>query len=293
MTNFESENAQQPVVDAVDTPTTLDEQLASIQQAIAKQRVKDIENDLIPVCACGLTHGGHNLGLVCPTCGTKCHFKDDARNPTVEIKPIEDSPTHDYVSFEQYLNLMRQMHAYETMTPKDALQFDNACTYRWRDIRALRSLFNQVESGATNPMSRFTGELRRVNDLLDSAYLELSHLRRLIGLEMSHYQQLAKRAAAKKQTTLSMQYTALVGRLGKATTMQGRVRQSTDVQELNTALRNANLVIDQLTAGIAAEAQECYKHVGTKRDAGDIASADRHQARGDRLTALLPNQRSQ
>ena len=290
MHNFESENAQEPV------PTTdtqsIDERLAQIHADNVTQREQWIAEDKCPVCKCGLLAGEHNLGLVCHACGTKCHHKDDTRNPTVEIKPINDNPTQDYVSFEQYLNLMRQMHAYETMAPADALQFDNACTYRWRDIKALRVMFNQVESGTTNPMTRFTAELRRVNDLLDSAYLEMSHLRRLIGLEMAHYQQLAKRATAKKQTTLSMQFTALVSRLGKATAMQGRVRQSTDVQELNTALRDANILVDSLTATIAAEAQECYKHVGTKRDAGDIASADRHQARGDRLMAALPTNRN-
>lgn len=278
-----------PTAETVDFNADM-EAMAQFQQ---EQLEAGIASGVIPSCDCGAVVGEHNLGLACHICGTKCLFNDESRNPVVEVQPTNNDPTHDYLSFEQFLNLMRQMHAYETMPPKDALQFDNACVYRWRDIKSLRLMFDQVETGGTNPISRFTNELRRVNDLLDSSYLELSHLRRLIGLEIAHYKQLAARARNKKQSTLSMQYTALATRLSNATIMQGRVRQSTDVQELNTALRNANALVDQLSAGIAAEAQECYKHVGTKREAGDVASADRHQVRGDRLMSMLPTSRQQ
>ncbi len=263
--------------------------MAAVAAHQQSQHDSAVANDDVPSCECGTVVGEHNLGVVCHQCGTKCHYVDTSRNPVVDVPPVSTTPTADYVSFEQYLDLMRRMHAYETMPPKDALQFDNACVYRWRDIKSLRLAFSQNESGVTNPLSRFTSELRRVNDLLDSAYLELSHLRRLIGLEMTHFKSMADKAKAKRQTTLGMQYTALVNRLANATVMRGTVRQSDDVRELNEALRNAHAYIQQLSTGIATEAQECYRHVETKRTAGDVASAERHQHRGDRLMALIAN----
>lgn len=202
--------------------------IATIDQKLNEQMLEDEAW----TCECGRMKGEGLEGRVCPDCGTTC------QNPEkpYHAEPVKDkvmSPVNDYMTYEQYLRIMRETHGYEKFDAKQALEFDNAVTYRWRDIRALRLVLSAMETGKTNPLSRFTSEYRRVYSNMEFIYLEMANLRNFLSLEIENLREQAKRAKKDKKTFLSMALQATADRIQKYTAMGSRIPVSMDLQEAN------------------------------------------------------------
>lgn len=207
------------------------EHLTSIEEVNEKLE-QELKEDAKWHCECNRLTGHALEGRVCPDCGTIC------QNPEKPYyaEPVKDkvmSPVNDYMTYEQYLRIMRETHGYEKFDAKQALEFDNAVTYRWRDIRALRLVLSAMESGKTNPLSRFTSEYRRVYSNMEFIYLEMANLRNFLSLEIENLREQAKRAKKDRKTFLSMALQATADRIQKYTAMGSRIPVSMDLQEAN------------------------------------------------------------
>ena len=190
-----------------------------------------IAADNLYACECGLLVGEHNTGRICHACGTVCKHPDI---PLPEHEPINDTmltPIRDYMTFEQYLNTMRETHGYEKFDAKQALEFDNAVTYRWRDIRALRLVMQNMGIKSTNPLQRFTSEYRRVYSNMEFIYLEMANLRQFLMLEIQNLNEQAKRAKKEKKTMLGTILSTTASRIQKYTAMGSRIPISMELKE--------------------------------------------------------------
>lgn len=102
--------------------------------------------------------------------------------------PIMDDPneaTRDYLGFEEYLSVMRRLHQYEEMPNEHKLQFDQAITYRWRDIKALRTILHDIEGNPSGTaLTRYNKEMQLLSNRLDQSYLEQHMLRGAIKAEI-------------------------------------------------------------------------------------------------------------
>ena len=182
-------------------------------------------------CECGRMKGEGLEGRVCPDCGTACQHPD---KPLKESEPLQDKvlpPISDYMNYEQYLNVMRETHGYEKFDQKQALQFDNAVTYRWRDIRALRLVMQNMGIKGTNPLQRFTSEYRRVYSNMEFIYLEMANLRHFLLLEIQNLNEQAKRAKKEKKTMLGTLLSTTASRIQQYTAMGSRIPISMELKE--------------------------------------------------------------
>lgn len=246
-------------------------------------------NDIVVdyTCDCNNLTGEHNKGLVCHICGTVCKVPDEEM-PAVETQPVTLDPTQDYLEFEGYLRVMRDIHQYASMSAQDALQFDNAVVYRWRDVKALRYSLEQITNDPTsNPYTRLMKEFKRVNANADRAYLELSNIRRFIGLELGNLTTLLKHAKKKGSTVLATQYSALASRLERHSALMGNVVLGVDVQQANDALaleqRKNRFLID----GLKLQAEYHLGHAKNASNNGDEERAKRHHERHDTLMKIV------
>lgn len=201
--------------------------IATIDQKLNEQMLKDE----VWTCECGRMKGEGLEGRVCPDCGTTCQHPD---KPLKESEPLQDKvlpPISDYMNYEQYLNVMRETHGYEKFDQKQALQFDNAVTYRWRDIRALRLVMQNMGVKGTNPLQRFTSEYRRVYSNMEFIYLEMANLRHFLSLEIQNLNEQAKRAKKEKKTMLGTLLSTTASRIQQYTAMGSRIPISMELKE--------------------------------------------------------------
>ena len=209
--------------------------------------------DSLYACECGLLVGEHNTGRICHACGTACKHPDI---PLPEPEPISDTmltPIRDYMTFEQYLNTMRETHGYEKFDAKQALEFDNAVTYRWRDIRALRLVMQSMGVAGSNPIARFTAEYRRVFSNMEFIYLEMANLRHFLLLEIMNLSEQARRAKSKKNTLVSTVFNTTAERLRKYTAMGSRIPIALEVKQANKHLLRYQRENHLLRQGIVGE----------------------------------------
>lgn len=243
---IEKEFGISPEVPVPSTPTDLNETLnAAMDEHIAA--------DNLYACECGLLVGEHNTGRICHVCGTAC------KHPDVELpepEPVIDTllpPVADYMTFEQYLNTMRETHGYEKFDAKQALEFDNAVTYRWRDIRALRLVMQNMGATGSNPIARFTAEYRRVFSNMEFIYLEMANLRHFLLLEIMNLSEQARRAKSKKNTLVSTVFNTTAERLRKYTAMGSRIPIALEVKQANKHLLRYQRENHLLRQGIVGE----------------------------------------
>lgn len=201
--------------------------LSDVEEKFAEQMLADEAW----TCECGRMKGEGLEGRVCPDCGTACQHPD---KPLKESEPLQDKvlpPISDYMNYEQYLNVMRETHGYEKFDQKQALQFDNAVTYRWRDIRALRLVMQNMGIKGTNPLQRFTSEYRRVYSNMEFIYLEMANLRHFLLLEIQNLNEQAKRAKKEKKTMLGTLLSTTASRIQQYTAMGSRIPISMELKE--------------------------------------------------------------
>ena len=213
-----------------------------------------------------------------------------------------DNPPDDYISFEQYLEVMRKMHSYEQMPSDHRVQFDHACAYRWRDIKALKLILASVEGNdGTSALGRYNAELVRLSMVNDQTYLELTHLRNMMREEAKVFRELAKSQAKKnKLAAQSMGVFAdridncleLLGPLpDDAVDMLTRLNKILDLKT-EEAAKNLNGVIilstevERLRNVLQQEADYCYNHANALAES-DPERAARHRERGNRLALQL------
>lgn len=212
-----------------------------------------IAADNLYACECGLLVGEHNTGRICHACGTACKHPDI---PLPEPEPINDTmltPIRDYMTFEQYLNTMRETHGYEKFDAKQALEFDNAVTYRWRDIRALRLVMQSMGVAGSNPIARFTAEYRRVFSNMEFIYLEMANLRHFLLLEIQNLTEQSRRAKNKKNSLTATLFNNTAERLRKYTAMGSRIPVAVEVKEANRHLLRYQRENHTLRQGIIGE----------------------------------------
>lgn len=242
----EKEFGISPEVPVSSTPTDLNETLnAAMDEHMAA--------DNLYSCECDLLVGEHNTGRICHACGTVC------RHPNIPLpdpEPINDTmltPVQDYMTFEQYLNTMRETHGYEKFDAKQALEFDNAVTYRWRDIRALRLVMQSMGVQGSNPIARFTAEYRRVFSNMEFIYLEMANLRHFLLLEIQNLAEQSRRAKSKKNSLVSTLFNTTAERLRKYTAMGSRIPVTLEVQQANKHLMRYQRENQTLRQGIISE----------------------------------------
>lgn len=245
-TRIEKEFGISPEVPVPSTPTDLNETLnAAMDEHIAA--------DNLYACECGLLVGEHNTGRICHACGTACKHPDI---PLPEPEPINDTmltPIRDYMTFEQYLNTMRETHGYEKFDAKQALEFDNAVTYRWRDIRALRLVMQSMGVAGSNPIARFTAEYRRVFSNMEFIYLEMANLRHFLLLEIQNLTEQSRRAKSKKNSLTATLFNNTAERLRKYTAMGSRIPIAIEVKQANKHLLRYQRENHSLRQGIIGE----------------------------------------
>lgn len=125
-------------------------------------------------------------------------------DPTMDVVKAMDlmDAQSDYMKFEEYLDIMRKLHLYDDMAADMRVSFDQSIVYRWRDIKALKDLLARVElNPKSNALTRHMAEMRSMGDRLDSAYLEIRHLRAVLEHEASALEEEAKKLKKKGNLT--------------------------------------------------------------------------------------------
>lgn len=207
---------------------------------------------------------------------------------------------NDYISFEQYLEVMRKMHSYEQMPGDHRVQFDHAVAYRWRDIKALKFILASVEGNdGVNALGRYNGELVRLSMVNDQTYLELAHMRNAMCAEAKAFRELAA-THRKRNKMVSLALEAFANRVDSTLELLGPLppeavdmltRLSNMLNEKVaecTALRGDTIAlakeVERLRGVLQEEGDYCHGHATSLTDT-DPERAERHRERGDRLIA--------
>lgn len=125
-------------------------------------------------------------------------------DPTADVVKALDlmEAGSDYMKFEEYLDIMRKLHLYDDMSADMRVPFDQSVVYRWRDIKALKDLLARVElNPKSNALTRHMAEMRSLGDRLDTAYLEIRHLRSVLEHEATALEEEAKKLKKKGNLT--------------------------------------------------------------------------------------------
>lgn len=207
--------------------------------------------------------------------------------------PILDDPneaTRDYLGFEEYLDVMRRLHQYEEMPNEHKLQFDQAITYRWRDIKALKTLLRDIEGNPNGTaLTRYNREMQLLSNRLDQSYLEQHMLRNAMRAEIELLDKQIKRF--KKEGKLTQ--------AGNASMIRGRFSQYLDVMgamdptsvdaltRMHIMLKEADARVAHLNQGFVEEAKYHYDFYKQHAET-DPERAKRHY---DRARSLLERTR--
>lgn len=127
-----------------------------------------------------------------------------SEDPTMDVVKALDlmDANSDYMKFEEYLDIMRKMHLYNDMDAGMRVSFDQSIVYRWRDVKALKDLLARVElNPKSNALTRHMAEMRSLGDRLDSAYLEIRHLRAVLEHEATMLEEESKKLKKKGNLT--------------------------------------------------------------------------------------------
>lgn len=165
----------------------------------------------------------------------------------------------DYMKFEEYLDIMRKMHQYNDMSADMRVPFDQSVVYRWRDIKALKDLLARVEMNPnSNALTRHMAEMRSLGDRLDTAYLEIRHLRAVLEHEASALEEDAKKLKKKGNLTTAGILIRSSNRLNQQRSLLGPMpADAVDVvTRLYTAYNEERRQRQQLVRGIAVECKK-------------------------------------
>lgn len=218
----------------------------------------------------------------------------NAPSESEEISP----ELNDYISFEEYLEVMRKMHSYEQMPGEHRVQFDHAVAYRWRDIKALKLILASVEGNdGVNALGRYNSELVRLSMVNDQTYLELAHMRNTMRAEAKTFRELAV-THRKRNKMVALTLEAFANRVDKTLELLGPLPpEAVDMLTRLSGMLNAKASecnelrgdtialakeVERLRGVLQEEGDYCYKHADALVES-EPERATRHRERGDRL----------